>query len=91
MLCISENEATYFRHLTILAQTSLCHSVDVKQPHICLTWSIMMRYWLEVKAALVKLTCYNFFFFFPLCYKMLARYGGFITKTSRVGEMIQRS
>lgn len=67
MLCISENEATYFRHLTILAQTSLCHSVDVKQPHICLTWSIMMRYWLEVKAALVKLTCYNFFFFFSHC------------------------
>lgn len=89
MVCISENEATYFRHLNILAQASLCHSVDTKQPHTFLSRSIMMRYWLEVKAALVKLTCYNFFF--PLCYKMLGRYGGFITEMSRVREMIQRS
>lgn len=89
MLCISENEATYFRHLNILTQTSPWHSVDEKQSHTCLSWSVMMRYWFETKAALMKLN--GCIFFFPLFCKMLARYGGFITKMPGVEEMIQRS
>lgn len=30
MLCISENEDTYFRLLNMLAQTSLCYSAEYK-------------------------------------------------------------
>lgn len=58
MLCISENEVTYFRHLNATLQSV------AKMQSNCIpvsSWSIMIRYWLEVKAAVVKLSCLFFF------------------------------